>query len=672
MTAPTPVEEIPTPSGFPSSSKAHEDITTSPHRQRAPAPSLPLDAFTPLLRSFSTAPSVSETPSSRYLSPPVSIGSRGSPPPRLEADDYLAAGARHARGKGKHQTRREHRIHSSLIMSEDSQIEVAPSNVTPPPASFVEATKPELASAAISNDDCIDLPPPPACLITVQPKERRPGWQLRDSIECLPPEVKATILPAPLDVSDSAASPAVNALRRLSRTHTQTRDTRFGEIDRFSRAVTGTLGRVFTFKNGSPAVSMVNESTGLLAATGAHSADSEYGTGHRNHVTFKEDGVSEVRATPAIITLRKATVAPQPRSTTKPNTTLESSEACSSFESPFQKWTSTENLEAFDSEHIEKEWPLISSTVASLKENGHASPPLDTAVRRPSLGSDCLSPRKKTRTMSLLGNTAVNPRHSVTAEAAEATLTTAEFFPCPGILISPCSKLSLLSPDQASVRTSVVQFASQKSVHNIIWQANESSSSGGSTSPVSPTNRESPPSKDDSSPPKKPSEYIDQDAFATLNAGIQTALDDAPSSPPRKSVLRSPAGREAEDVFSAWSWESSPALMIESHVSLHGDHRRKSTFLLGKASTFDGLAVKSLSALHDRRSMSESHKESMVNLHDSGADREEPHFHGFSEREEGGEQRSRASSTVLQSDTEAETGSKTEKESRSSCYGGRD
>ncbi|MCJ1425921.1 hypothetical protein MMC29_003822 [Sticta canariensis] len=672
MTAPTTVEEIPTPSGFPSSSKAHEDITTSPHRQRAPAPSLPLDAFTPLLRSFSAAPSVSGTPSSRYLSPPISIGSVGSPPPRLEADDYLAAGARHARGKGKHQTRREYRIHSPLVMSEDSQIEVVPSNVTPPPASFVEATRPELASTADSNDDGIELPPPPACLITVLPKKRHRGWQLRDSIECLPPEVKATILPAPLDVSDGATSPAVNALRRLSRTRTQTRDTGFGEIDRFSRALTGTLGRVFTFKNGPPAVSMVNETTGLLAATGAHSADSEYGTGHHNHVTFKEDGVSEVRATPAIITLRKATVAPLLRSTTKPNTTLESSEACSSFESPFQKWTSTENLEAFGSKHIEKAWPLISSTVASLKENGHASPPLDPAVRRLSLASDFLSPRQKTRSMSLLGNTAVNRRHSVAAEAAQATLTTAEFFPCPGILISPCSKLSLLSTEQASVRTSVVRFASQNSVHNIIWQANESSSSGGSISPVSPTSRESPSSKDDSSPPKKPSEYIDQDPFATLNAEIQTALDDAPSSPLGKSVLQLPAEREAEDVFSAWSWESSPAPVMESHVSLHGDHRRKSTFLRGKASTFDDLAVVSFPTLHDRRSMSESHKKSMVDLHVAGADGEEPHFHGVSEREEGAGQRSRASSTVLQSDTEAETGSKTEKERRSSSSVGRD
>ena len=656
MTAPNTVEEIPTPSGFPSSSKAHEDITTSPKNKRDPAPSLPLDAFTPLLRSFSTAPSVSETPSSRYLSPPISVGSKGSPPPRPEADDYLAAGARHARGKGKHQTKR---IHSHLIISEDSQIEVAPSNVTPPPASFVEAMKPERPSTANSNDDGMDLPPPPAYLITAQPKERRRGWQLRDSLECLPPDVQATIVPAPLDVSDGAASPAVNALRRLSRTGTHTRDTMFGEMDRFSRALTGTLGRVFTFKNGSPDVGMVNESTGLLATTGAHSRNSEYGTEHHNHVAFKENGVSEVRATPAIITLRKATVAPQPRSTTESNATV--------FESPFQKWTSTENLEAFDSENIDREWPLISSTVTSFKENDNTSSPLDTTVRRSSLASDCLSTRKKTRSMSLLGNTAVNRRHSVTAEAAEATLTTAEFFPCPGILISPCSKLSLSSPEQASIRTSVVRFASQNIVHNIIWQANESSSSGGSTSPISPTNRESPSSKDDSPSPKNPSEYVDQGPFASSNAEIQTTLDDTPSSPPGKSILQSPAERKAEDVFAAWSWESSPAPVMESPVSLHSDHRRHSTFLRGKDSS--DLAVNSFPAPHDRRSMSESHKKSTVNLHDPRADREEPRFHGVSEREEVGEQRSRASSTVLQSDTEAERGSKTEKESRSSSSG---
>lgn len=511
MTAPADVGDIPAPPVSPSGSTAHNDITTDPPHRRDPAPSLSLDALSPLLRSFSPPPSFSRTSSYRYLSPPISIASVGSPPPRPEADDYLAAG-----GKGKHHARREYRSHSPLIRSEGSQDSVAPSTTTPPPASLVEASKIELAVTANSNDDSANLAPPIACLITIPPKERRRSWQLRDSLECLPPDCKAALLPAPSELPGGAASPALNALRRLSRTSTRPRDTGFGEIGRFSRALTGTLSKVFTFKDAPPGVSMVNENAEFLAATGAHSADLEYGTEHRDHVTFMEDGLSEVQATPAIIILRKASAAYQPGSNMAPNTTSSSSKPSRSSESPYHPHTSIASLSAFDSKRLEKESPSISSTVSSLKENDQASPQLDTPIQRPSLVGDDSPPHKKTRTLTLLRSTAVNRRQSVTVEAA---LTTAEFFPCPGILISPCSKPNLLSSEQESVRTSVVQIASRNSVHKIIWRADESSSSAGSSSPVSPTNKETPSSNDRYSI-EKPCEYIDQDPLVTLNIEI--------------------------------------------------------------------------------------------------------------------------------------------------------
>lgn len=637
MASPNTTEETaPPPVSPPGPTAPNEKATNSAFRRRDPPPSLSFGSLSPLLPPFTPPPSFAGTPAYRYLSPPISIASIASPPPRPEADDYLSG------GKGRHNARRDYRSHSPLIGSEGSQGPVAPSNIPPPPPSLVEATKANFAGTASSNDDGTTVASLSALLTTVQPKDRRRSWKLRDSIEVLPSDVKATFLPAPLDTPEGSISPAVNALRRLSRTPTQPRDTGQVDIRRFSRALTSTLGRVFTFKEAPPGVSMVDENAEFLAATGAHSADLEYGTGHHDHVTLKEDDLSEVRATPAIITLRKASAAYRPYSTTTLNSA--SSKLSHAFKSPSDPDTSTASLLAFDSKHTEKESQSTSSNVSSFKENDQASPPRDMPIRRTSLINDV--PRRKTaRSMTLLGNTAVNRRQSVTAEAA---LTRAEFFPCPGNLISPCSKPNLLSPEQSSVRTSVVHFATGNSVHKIIWRADESSSSGSSSSPVSPHNIETPSSKD-RTPNTQPSDYVDQELFVISRAEHDTAHDDTTSSSPREgSDQRSPAQREARDAFFAWSWESSPPPVMESHVSLQGAHLRK-------APTFDGVTVET-SALSDG--------------HDPLANGEGYQSRDVSDQEMGGlgsnniipkKQRSRTSPTVLLNDVKAKVGSNTEK-----------
>lgn len=657
MSTPRSIKEIPPPPASPSGSVAHDDITASPHHQRHPAPSLSLDALSPLFRSFSPSPSFPQTPSTRFLSPPLSVGSVASPPPRPEADDYLAAGARHASGKGKHHVRREHRTQSPLVLSEESQGSVAPSNITPTPASLAEALKIEPAGTASSNDEGPVFAPPPAGLIIVQPKKQRLGRQLRDSIESLPPDAKANFLPAPLDIPDDTASPAVNALRRLSRTHTQPRDASSVDFGRFSRAMTGTLISVFTGKDAH-----------FLAATGAHSAGLDYGTVHPGRVTFQDDGRSEVRATPATIVLRKASAAPQPRSIVVPCTTSASFDSTRSNEPPLHSRTSSASLLAFDSKHVDKEPHSIPSTLSSLKENDQSPTQRDTPVRRPSLMSEDFLPHKKTRAMTLLGNTAVNRRQSVTAEAA---LTTAEFFPCPGTLINPSSKPNPRSHEQAAVRTSVVHFSSRNSIHEIIWRENETSSSGSSSSPVSPTNKEASPIKD-RSPSRKPSVYVARDRFITSDAEIQSSLGDT-TSPLEKSVPPSPAQQEAQEAFLAWSWETPPPPVMNSYMSSHNVH---STFQLGRASTFGGMAAETFSPLGTRRSGFNWRWKSLADTPDPVAGPEERHSQDVSDQDEEfgsiikhKKKRSRTYPSVPQSDTKVEMGGKTEKGRQASLRG---
>ena len=663
MAAPTTAREIPPPPGTPSESAAHSNVT-GPHRQRDPAPLLSMDALRPLLRSFSPQPSYSQTPSSRYLSPPISVGSVASPPPRPEADDYFAAGARYAGAKRKHNMRQEHNSRASLYRSEGSLDSVPQSNITPPPSSLVKTREVELASSANTSEDGTKLAPPPACLRTVPPQERRRVLHLRNNMEFLPPDAKVTSPPAPLDVPEDSASPAVSALRRLSHTPTPPQDvgTGFVYLRRFSRTLTGSLGSVFTFKDAPPSISKANENAEFLAATEAHSADLDYGTGHHGHVACEEDGLSKVRATPATIILRKASaaVASQLRSTTVPKTATASSKLSRSCELPSHPHTPTASFLAFDSTRIQKQSPPISSTVASVQESDQASPPPGSPVRRLSFTGDYLPPRKKASSMSLLGNRTVNRRQSVTAAAA---LTTTEFSPCPGTLISPGSKPNLRSPEQALVRTSVVRFASRNSVHEIIWRENETSSSGTSPSPISPTNKETPSPKD-TSPIKKPSESTDRDPFATLNAEIQTALDESPFLMLGSSVPPSPAQREAQEGFFAWSWENSPPPVM------------KSTFRLSKASTFGGVAGESLARFGDRRCTSDWRKKPLVDLHESVADGEESQSPGVSDPvEEESEpnikremQRSKTTPTVLQSDKKVGMRNKTEKGSRVSSF----
>lgn len=542
---------------------------------------------------------------------------------------------------------------------------MAPSNITPPPASLVEAAKIVLVGTASSTDDGTNLASLPACLITLHLKERRHGRQLDDRIDGQPPDVKVSFLPAPLDVPDDVASPAVNALRRLGRTPTQPRDAGFVDIGRFSRALTGTLRRVFTLEDDAPGVSLVNEHAELLAATGAHGADFECRTGHHDHLIIKNEGFSELQATPAIITLRKASAAFPPHSTIPPNTTSASSEPSHSFEPSSHPHTSTANLLAFDSKRIENESPSIVSAVSSLNENDQASPKPHTPVRQPSLLNGCLPPRKISRSMTLLGNTDVNRRHSVTAEAA---LTMAEFFPSPGIIIGSGNKPNLLSPEQESVRTSVVEFASRNSVHKIIWQATETSSSTSSSGPVSPSNKET--------LIKKPSEDTDQDPSVTLDAEIQAANDK--TSLPENSVSPSTAQREAQDAFFAWSWGTSPPPVMESRVSLEGAQLRKSTLHVRKAATLDEVTVGSFPRLSDRRSTSEWRKKPLVDLHDPVTSLEEPQSHGVIDEKEvelrsgmkPEKQRSRTSPNVIQNDIEAELSSRTEKGSRTFSLNG--
>lgn len=464
-----------------SQASSFPDTSITSKNRRAQALSMSFDslkAFQPFLGSNAS------TPSSRYLSPPVSIADRSSPPPRREAEDYLTSGDHHA-SKGKHRRIREQRSHSLLISnSEDSAYTESFSSGTMP-AADLEAKKAisdeNRKSENIAHNAGSSLSSP----VVPQPRDYSPWMRLLDSIAGPPRDaLPALVSTSRKEMEDSNVSPAINALHRLSRCSTQPPDTNFMGIRRLSQAVNTAIGAVFTSQDADPAMSAENENTNFPALTNNHARNSSYKRGHRRHSAFTGDHLYVRQATPATITLRKATQTCQTLST-EASTISTPFEASQSVEPPSLLPTSTSNLLAFSSKRVGEKPASISSGFSFSDRNECIGTQSDAAARKLSFMNHHESPRMnesptmRARSGTLPSGTTTDLGHSVLADNA---LTKTGVFPCFGTLINPCSKSSVVSPD----RTSVIQFVSRTSVHEIIWREAESPSSGSESSVITP------------------------------------------------------------------------------------------------------------------------------------------------------------------------------------------
>lgn len=133
---------------------------------------------------------------------------------------------------------------------------------------------------------------------------------------------------------------------------------------------------------------------------------------------------------------------------------------------------------------------------------------------------------------------------------AEAVLTHTIFCPSSASLINPRCHTIAFSPDQRSVRASVVRLVSRNSFHEIIWREDEVSSDGTTSDPsitadvlIRPTEL---PESDD----KSVTNYMGTEI---LGAASPSVMNDQTAA--NSSILKSHKERESQNALFAWTWE---------------------------------------------------------------------------------------------------------------------
>lgn len=483
----------------------------------------------PLPRSNATSPTW------QYLSPPLSIANRLSPPPRQGTPDYFTLD-QHQTGK-----RKRKRHHKPLIRSENSamtELSLAHALMPSPASPEEKVHEPIEIRTLIDAVSAIHIQS--TSVAAPQSQDQRASCGVGDSLES---DLVATFEPpAPKESNPLGPSPALDALRHLNRVYTQPPTERI--MRRFSRALTGTFSAAFDSKFADLRGKTVNGKAGFPALNNRQNQSSDYATRNRGG-----DLSAGGRSKPATITLRKASVAYPPLLSTLSSSISTSSEPSRSFDPPVNLLTPTTNLVAFTSKHMDNRPPSVSSSLSSLsfRQEGPSSPKSNESIKAYSWRDDLPMGRKMARSASLLLGAAPNRRRTVIADTA---LTKTQFFPCPGTLINPGSKTIAVPPVQTSVRTSVVRFVSHTSVHEIIWREDETSSSVSSSSATSPNKSETRASERR----KEPQEIDHSHGLTPLEAEIQEEPSFRPPSDLNDQIPDFSTQRDGHEALFDWSW----------------------------------------------------------------------------------------------------------------------
>ena len=388
-----------------------------------------------------------------------------SPPPRLEAEDYLSSLA----GKKKHSSRPGPLAKTSPLVGprqpfhlpdaqRSDERTLSPDPVSKPMVGII-ASAPNVKAVLCDVDDetqRLRQPPYPSLITTDSQK---------------PPE--ETERPPMCHTQEINESPAVIALRRLSEFGGDSRARVSSEVSTISQPLVGVLGSLITMTDiNTPDLKQSDEdqiTTNLkhgLRKRSTASQDQDQRRLGKNNLSAAFLGLD----IPTTITLRKATglfqIGPglDPRTDAhmladQPHRTREGSTS-----SP-----TTCILVGFDSRS------LSSTDQITNRQNDDYShkPSSDKA-------NDCgLSVSNSLLNISMSSD---NRRQSL----AETAVTVSNAFPSPAILASPLDNPS--SVQEVERRFSVVHIKSRKSLHQVIWREDDTSSSSETSSKsVSPT-----------------------------------------------------------------------------------------------------------------------------------------------------------------------------------------
>lgn len=422
-------------------------------------------------------------PENKFLSPPLSILSMMSPPPRPQADDYLGS----KRAKKRRQSRPRRPCPTPLFQSEDTGSGEASSGQSAEPrrskSRNVESSYDSIDDAGFLTATAWFNPSPPLATIAAADqggKGLRVEQRSYGSTALYRPKF---IHGTPNNQDDPYDSPAVNSLRRISRSMTQPSDSKRSEFKHLSRTLTDKIGTMFRSK-GKISFRDVNENTDRNDVFGFRKASTDsntldkYDSGDLSPTSKVSNAQAGGLRIPASITLRKASGANPLSATTNANNPSSLDKNIITENQPLATLTATSNLVSFQSQRKHH------ATKSAWQEEPHIA---RRSTSPASSSSYHENPHIRARFMSItrLGTSAQSQQYTIPAEPA---LTVTSFYPTRAVPLKPQSRSNSVSPERVPFRFSIVQMISRNSIHEVIWYEDETSNSGASSSPISPTN----------------------------------------------------------------------------------------------------------------------------------------------------------------------------------------
>ena len=422
-----------------------------------------------------------------YLSPPCSLTAGMSPPPRQQADDYLSSNAPKPR-KIKRRRNAEWQSTSPLIWSENTgSTEESSTHSTPPSPKLRKLNLSDIKNDRTDVSHPIDPPPSLASPNPDAPIRERRALSRIASLNKIP--LERFVSESLHEVDDTDDSPALNALRRISRCMTQMPDSRRRNLKHLSRTLTDKLNTVFAPQESASGLSKgdENEDISCFSAFWKRAVPQEMlrssADTYKSMTSMKSNYLAIAPMSPAIITLRKASEAFLVDTLADSNTVLKMPAIPSGGSAPTNVIAPKYVIEISDANREKKTQPGASTAPSGSYTINQRSPPWSSCDHA-DLGKH-QGPLSDARGTSItrLESIASNPMYSLPADTA---LTVTDFYPNFGTLVTSVSRANSISPERTPYTMSVVQFVSRNSVHEVIWNDNEISSSGNSSSPVSP------------------------------------------------------------------------------------------------------------------------------------------------------------------------------------------
>lgn len=418
---------------------------------------------------------------SQFLSPALSTLSVMSPPPRLQADDYF--GSKRAKKRRLGGIRRP--CPTPLLQSEDSGSGEASAahNTEPedPNNHTVESSNDHIDDAGLHTESVrSDLP----LLATIAAggqigtglSVEQNGHGLTGSHR---PNFTNGTPSNQEDAFDSEDSPAVDSLRRISRSMTQSSDSKRRELKHLSKTLTDKISAVFRSK-GNPLFGELNESN----VFGFHKASNNPGT-FRNSTSgdlSPTSKVSNARAAefriPAYITLRKASGANSVAGTTNANNSSSSDNNAIPNNQQATNSTIASNLVSFQSRVKHHAGKSAWQKDPNAAKRSTSPMPSSSYYEKPHI-------RARFMSLSQLGDSTQSQQYTF---LAEPVLTVTSFYPTRATSSRSQSRSNSVAFERAPFRLSIVQIVSRRSVHEVIWYEDETSASDDSSSPISPRN----------------------------------------------------------------------------------------------------------------------------------------------------------------------------------------